>query len=527
MHALPRLRRGLPEGRDLGVAMSVHPIEEESYRLLAERVDMTAWPEGPRALAARVVHATADPGLLEQLVIPEEAVAAGVAALRAGATVLCDIEMVRAGISGVRALCTLGEVSDAGPHPSRSAAAMARAAEAHPRGAVIVVGCAPTALGEVNRRIEAGELAPALVIGTPVGYVGAADAKEALLELSGRTGVPAIALRGERGGAAVGAALLNALVRLAGVATPRAAGPASLLLIGHGTRSRAGGDELHGFADALSKARPEVAVGAGFIEFTEPRLDDALDALVADGATRVVAVPLLLLGAGHLKDDGPAALARARLAHPGVAFSYGRELGVHPAVLDALEERTRAVVFGPSAHRWPGGPTDAVVIVGRGSTDPDANAELAKAARLLADGRGIGATKATPGVGAPFGFVEPAFVSLASPDVSEALDRCHALGARRIAVVPYFLFTGLLVERIGEQARRWASEHPNAEVALGAHIGIDERIVELAWSRYDEALGAPVLMNCDGCLYRTPLPGYEDRAGRPVALATPEPRLEQ
>ena len=129
---------------------------------------------------------------------------------------------------------------------------------------------------------------------------------------------------------------------------------------------------------------------------------------------------------------------------------------------------------------------------------------------MATSGRSQGnTTPATP----PLGFVEPAFVSLARPGVEEVLARCYALGARRIAVVPYFLFTGLLVDRVGKLARAWASEHPDTEVALGAHMGIDDRLIELTWTRYDEALGAPVTMNCDGCLYRVPLPGYEHRVG--------------
>jgi sirohydrochlorin ferrochelatase len=233
----------------------------------------------------------------------------------------------------------------------------------------------------------------------------------------------------------------------------------------------------------------------------------------------VVAVPLLLLGAGHLKDDGPSAMARARARYPETAFTYARELGVHPLVLCAVEDRIREVSFPESAvARWPEGRHDAVVVVGRGSTDPDANADLVKAARLLADGRGLATgvptgEGVTPTTAPPLGFVEPAFVSLARPSVTNALERCHALGARRIAVVPYFLFTGLLVDRIGEIARAWAGEHPDTEVVVGSHMGIDDRLVELTWARYDEALGAPVTMNCDGCLYRVPLPGYEHRVG--------------
>lgn len=496
----------------------IHPIEQESYRRLATKVDLSAWPEGPAAVVARVVHATADPALVDHLVVPERAVDAGVAALSAGAAVVCDIEMVRAGITGVSAICTLGEVADAGPYPSRSAAAMAHAAAAHPDGAVIVVGCAPTALAEVNRLIDAGALRPALVIGTPVGYVGAAEVKEALLELSERTGVPSIVLRGDRGGAAVAAAMLNSLVRLSGATTALPRRPASLLLIGHGTRSAQGADELHRFAATVAKARPAVAVAAGFIEFVEPTLDQAIDRLVEAGATRVVAVPLLLLGAGHLKDDGPSAMARARTRHLDTTFFYARELGVHPLVLSTMEGKIREVSFPESAHaRWPDGSHDAVVVVGRGSTDPDANADLVKAARLLADGRGLATGGAPPGdarqTAPPLGFVEPAFVSLARPSITEALERCHALGARRIAVVPYFLFTGLLVERIGEIARAWVAQHRDTEVAVGSHMGIDDRLVQLTWARYDEALGAPVTMNCDGCLYRVPWPGYEHRVG--------------
>jgi precorrin isomerase/sirohydrochlorin ferrochelatase len=499
-------------------AVPVHPIEEESYRILAERIDLAGWAPGPAAVAARVVHATADPALVDALVVPDAAVAAGVAALAAGAAVLCDVEMVRAGISGAQTHCHLASTPSAGDHPSRSAAAMAAGAARFTDGAIIVVGCAPTALAEACRLIERGELRPALVVGVPVGYVGAAEAKERLLELAERTGVHAIALRGERGGAAVAAAIVNALVRLAATGADPAPDSPAVLLIGHGTRSAAGAAELRRFCQVVAAARPEVAVAAGYLEFMEPGVDEAVAALVAGGARQVIAVPLVLLGAGHLKDDGPAALERARRAHPGVAFSYARDLGVHPLVLGAVEARIREAQPAD-------GPPDAVVVVGRGSSDPDANADLAKVARLLADGRGLttapaiadGAAAAAP----VLGTIEPAFVSLARPGVPEALERCRRLGARRIAVVPYFLCTGRLVVRLAEEARAWAAEHPDVEVTVGGHIGVDERVVALAWSRYDEARGVDVTMNCDACLYRVALPGYERRVGTPVPRPSP------
>ncbi len=278
---------------------------------------------------------------------------------------------------------------------------------------------------------------------------------------------------------------------------------AALFLIGHGSRDAEGVDQFRAFAAAVQRAHPGVLVGSGLIEFARPDLDEGIDALVAAGATSIVAVPLVLLGAGHLKDDGPAALGRARDRHPGLVARYARDLGVHPAVLAAVEARARAA----GAHQ-----ADAVVLVGRGSTDPDANADLAKAARLLADHRGLG-TGGDPA--APLGVVEPAFVSLAPPDVPTALERCARLGARRITVVPYFLFTGVLPRRLARQAATWARTRPGTTVTVAAEIGADPGVIGVVWERYHEALGGLAVMNCDGCIYRTPIPGYEARVGMP------------
>src|SRR5437660_1497785 len=142
----------------------------------------------------------------------------------------------------------------------------------------------------------------------------------------------------------------------------------ALLLVGHGSRSSKGVAAYWEFAGVLRSLAPHMEVGCGFIELASPDLDTAIDRLVEAGASSVVAVPLVLLGAGHLKNDGPAALARARFRHPGVDFAYGRDLGIHPAPLAAAEQRVKEATAG-----WPLRRT-AVVIVSRGSTDPDANA---------------------------------------------------------------------------------------------------------------------------------------------------------
>jgi precorrin isomerase len=186
----------------------IHPIEAESYRILAERVDLSALGSLGAAVVARVIHASADLEYATTMVVDEVALEAGVSALRAGAPVLVDVEMVRHGITGVEAHCFL---PDRATGTTRSAAGMAAAAAAHPEGAVVVVGCAPTALEEVVRLHDAGVFRPALVIGMPVGFVGAAESKERLRA----SGLAAVSNVGEKGGSAVAAAALNALVRFA------------------------------------------------------------------------------------------------------------------------------------------------------------------------------------------------------------------------------------------------------------------------------------------------------------------------
>ncbi|MCU1462724.1 MAG: hypothetical protein JWO37_2799 [Acidimicrobiales bacterium] len=271
----------------------------------------------------------------------------------------------------------------------------------------------------------------------------------------------------------------------------------ALLLVGHGSRSAAGVAEYWRLATAVRDQAPDLAVGCGFIELATPDLDTAIDDLVERGASSVAAVPLVLLGAGHLKNDGPAALHRGRRRHPGVRFEYARDLGIHPLVLAVAEDRVRDAITEDEAD------TTAVVLVGRGSSDPDANADLYKVARLLWDSRHLA-------------MVEPAFVSLARPSVADALDRARTLGATRIVVVPYFLFTGVLVDRIRVQTAEWAATNPGVEVRDGPYLGADGRIARLVLERHAEALDGGARMNCDCCVYRTALPGYEHRVGQPV-----------
>ena len=186
----------------------VHPIETESYRILRGMVDLSHLGPLSRAVAERVIHASADLDYAESLLLDEAALEGGISALQRDAPIVTDVGMVAAGVTGHQTRCLVS-------HPraralseqlgiTRSAAGFRLAAEEAGEGAVWVVGNAPTALFELLEL----DVGPALVIGLPVGFVGATESKDALLH----SGLPAVTNRGPKGGSAVAAAALNALI---------------------------------------------------------------------------------------------------------------------------------------------------------------------------------------------------------------------------------------------------------------------------------------------------------------------------
>jgi len=301
-----------------------------------------------------------------------------------------------------------------------------------------------------------------------------------------------------------------------------AAGGLPLLIIGHGTRDAAG---VAQFRQLIGRVRDQSAgrlpaVDGGFIELSAPSVSEVVPRLagerLANGSpAELVAVPLVLSAAGHGKGDIPAALAREQVRHPGLQYRYGRPLGPHPVLLDVLEARIDAALASEARNVRAGG-TEArglaapardaragthVVLVGRGSTDPDGNAEVAKVARLLWEGRG-------------YADVTLSFISLTEPSVPAALDRARRLGAERIVVAPYFLFAGVLPDRVTAQAGAFAEQHREIDVRVAGLIGDCDELAGLVLERYAEALHGDIRMNCDTCAYRIAMPGFADKVGQ-------------
>ncbi|PTA47531.1 uroporphyrinogen-III C-methyltransferase [Micromonospora sp. RP3T] len=270
----------------------------------------------------------------------------------------------------------------------------------------------------------------------------------------------------------------------------------ALVIVGHGTRSAAGVDQFAALVERVRRRGVVADVEGGFIELSRPPLTDAVTALAQRGHRALVALPLVLTAAGHGKGDIPAAMAREQQRHPGLTYRYGRPLGPHPLLHAAIEERIDAALAGADrAGTW-------IALIGRGSTDPDANAEVAKVARLLWEGRG-------------YAGVEPGFISLAEPSVPAVLERLRRLGARRIVVAPYFLFAGVLPDRIVARSTEFAAAHPDLDVRVAEVIGDCDALADLVLERHAEALAGDIRMNCDTCAYRVLMPGFADKVGRP------------
>jgi sirohydrochlorin cobaltochelatase len=276
----------------------------------------------------------------------------------------------------------------------------------------------------------------------------------------------------------------------------RGARPA-FLVVGHGSRDPRGAREFHELVGLVRERNPGLAVEGGFIELSRPPIGECVNRLAEEGARDVAAVPLMLLAAGHAKDDIPATLVREGIEHPEMEFRYGRALGVRPELLELMEERISAVV--PDREK----PETAVLVVGRGSSDPDANSDIAKITRLFYEGR-------------PYPMVESAFISMTPPGVWEGLDRLRRLGAKRVVVFSYFLFTGVLEERIRDEAERFAAENSEVEVRYAGYFGPDGRVADLLVERYAEAVEGDIRMNCDVCVHRVALPGFEEKVGAPA-----------
>ncbi|HEV2301458.1 MAG TPA: sirohydrochlorin chelatase [Stellaceae bacterium] len=270
----------------------------------------------------------------------------------------------------------------------------------------------------------------------------------------------------------------------------------AVLVCGHGSRDPAATLEFEALTAALARHLGEVDLAAGYLEFARPTIRDALAALYARGARRILALPAMLFAASHVKNDLPWEVNSFAAEHPDVDIRFGRDLSIDAKLLGAAAGRIAEIEADAAAGRA----ESLLLVVGRGTNDPDANSNIAKLARMLWEGMG-------------FGWAETAFSGVAQPRVAPALERACRLGFRRIVVFPYFLFTGVLVKRIYAETDGVAVLFPEIEFAKAPYLRDHPLVVETFLDRIDEIDSGDPRMNCQLCKYRAQLVGYEKEIG--------------
>ena len=273
-----------------------------------------------------------------------------------------------------------------------------------------------------------------------------------------------------------------------------------VMLCGHGSRDEDAVAEFAGLARHLARHLAKYPVEYGYLEFATPIIRDGLDRLRGQAVTRVLAVPGMLFAAGHVKNDIPSVLNSYAAEHPGFRIDYGKDLGLDPKMLRAAADRVgeaiAAATGSAEAHET------LLVVVGRGASDPDANANVSKLTRMLWEGFG-------------FGWAETAYSGVTFPLVFPALQHAARLGYRRIIVFPYFLFTGILVQRIYEAVDKAARLYPEIEFLKAPYLNDHPLVIDTFAERIDQILTGDINMNCSLCKYRAKVLGFESEVGLP------------
>jgi sirohydrochlorin cobaltochelatase len=273
----------------------------------------------------------------------------------------------------------------------------------------------------------------------------------------------------------------------------------AVLIVGHGSRDPEGTHEFIHLVERFRDHDPERIVELGFLEFAQPVVAEGVERCVSHGAKTIAVVPGMLMAAGHAKNDIPSEIHEARRRYPQVAFHYGRHLHLHANIVRLCQIRLEEA----ERHARPIDRKDTLLlVVERGSSDPDANADVQKLSRMLSEGMG-------------FGWAAACFIGVTTPLLPEALVRCQRMGFGRIVVFPFFLFTGILEKRIRRQTAEFAAEHPQTDFLCAGYLNDHPLLFDAFAERAEEAVSGSPNMNCELCKYRVQLPGFEAAVGQP------------
>ncbi|MEL6927920.1 MAG: sirohydrochlorin chelatase [Cyanobacteria bacterium J06600_6] len=262
-----------------------------------------------------------------------------------------------------------------------------------------------------------------------------------------------------------------------------------LLAIGHGTRNERGRQTFIDFVETYQKLDTSRPVIPCFLELTEPNIQKGVAACVEQGYTDITALPILLFAARHNKFDVTNELDRARSPYPQINFSYGRHFGITPKIIELWRDRLTELDLPEHNPRNIAREDTVLLFVGRGSSDPDANGDVCKLARIIWEGSG-------------YKTVETCFIGITHPRMEEGFRRAYMYQAKRIIVLPYFLFTGTLMEKIFNITAQQEKQHPKIDFTCLPEMGIASQLLQVIRAREIEAQLGQVAMNCEMCKFR-------------------------
>jgi len=270
-----------------------------------------------------------------------------------------------------------------------------------------------------------------------------------------------------------------------------------ILLCGHGSRTKTGTDAFKNLVGLLKARYADYEVDYGFLEFNHPLYEAAIERLYQKGIREIYALPVILFAGSHAKNDIPYEMNSIQNNYPDLTIKMGKHIGVSSYLLELSKKR----ILEEEAKHSPIDRKDmCLVVVGRGTTDPDANSDVHKLACMLGEGMG-------------FGFTKVAYSGTAYPSVSEALPLIDRMQFKRTIVIPFFFFTGILLERIYKQvdAFNQTSKYPYTYTQA---FGADEWMLKAFDERLEEAINGTANMNCQLCKYRKQIVGFEEEQGK-------------
>ena len=271
-----------------------------------------------------------------------------------------------------------------------------------------------------------------------------------------------------------------------------------ILICGHGSRNKLAISEFEELTKSIKQRFKDTTVEYGFLEFAKPSLVDGLEKLRLNSIKKIIAIPAMLFAASHVKNDIPSVLMKYANLHQLEIF-YGRELGINNSMINAACERVSEVFQKNKNLKLS---ESMLVVVGRGSSDPDANSNVSKITRMMVEGLGLG-------------WGETLFSGVTFPLVEPGLNHIVKLGYKNIIIFPYFLFSGVLVNRIKRQKDEVAINNPNVSFYDAKYLSSHPYVVNTFVERINEVLDDEFknLMNCSLCKYRSNLVGFENEVG--------------